>query len=75
LKKESVIEKFQGRIVWDGEVNIFNLKNHPKAKLCYAWTSVIDDSNNRKFYIILGIPPINSALDAVRIAIIKESQS
>ena len=33
----SVHEKFQGQTLWQGDVEIFDLKGHPKAKRCFAW--------------------------------------
>jgi hypothetical protein len=32
-----VHETFQGQTVWAGEVEVFDLVGHPKAKRCYAW--------------------------------------
>ena len=32
-----VIERFQGQIVWDGIVEVFDLSGHPKANRIYAW--------------------------------------
>ena len=36
---ESVPEKetFQGQTVWEGIVEVFDLKDHPKAHRVYAW--------------------------------------
>jgi hypothetical protein len=32
-----VTELFEGKIAWTGEVEVFELTGHPKAKRCYAW--------------------------------------
>jgi hypothetical protein len=32
-----VKEIFQGRTSWDGEVEVFDITGHPRAKRCYAW--------------------------------------
>src|SRR4051812_31718181 len=32
-----VREVFQGKTIWQGEVEIYDLTGHPKAKRCYAW--------------------------------------
>ena len=37
LTREPVVEKFEGKTVWAGEVLVFSLKDHPTAHLCYAW--------------------------------------
>ncbi len=68
-----VREVFKGQVVWDGVVHVFDV-NHPDTNTCYAWSSPIEDSDNRKFYAALGVPPVNSAKDAVRAAIVAESR-
>jgi len=42
-----VIETFQGQTVWQGEVEVFNLRGHPKATRCYAWAYEKDDKGKR----------------------------
>ena len=32
-----VVEEFQGETVWEGEVLVFSLEDHPTATTCYAW--------------------------------------
>ena len=71
----SIEEKFKGLYVWRGVVSLFDIKNHAKAKICYAWSSPIKGSKKRKFYAVLGIPPVNSAKDAVRAAIVSDFKS
>lgn len=34
-------ETFEEQLVWEGDVYVFELKDHPKAKLAYAWSSPI----------------------------------
>ena len=72
---ERVIETFKGEVVWEGEVSTFSLKGHPKAKICYAWSSPIDGSNKQKFYAVLKLPPIKTPQDAVRAAIVSDQKS
>lgn len=38
LESVSVTEMFKDKVVWDGEVQVFALKGHPKAKRAYAWS-------------------------------------
>jgi hypothetical protein len=71
---ERVTETYDGRPVWDGIVHVFELIGHPKAATGYAWSSSMDDSSKRRFYTVLGVPPINSARDAVRTAIVAENK-
>lgn len=65
-------EAFEGKIVWEGIVHVFDLAGHPKAKRAYAWSSPIEGSDKRRFFAVLHVPPITSPQDAVRAAIIAE---
>ena len=38
-----VKETFQGQTIWDGIVEVFDLKGHPKANRAYAWVHHTDD--------------------------------
>jgi hypothetical protein len=63
LARENVQEVFKGEPVWQGEVLIFELLDHPSARLCYAWE--VDG----EVTAVLGQWPIKSAQDAVRASI------
>ena len=67
LESVPVREMFRGKIVWDGTVEVFSLKGHPKAKRAYAWG--YPDQGELTITTVLGLPPIRSALDAVRASI------
>jgi hypothetical protein len=69
----AVHETFEGKSVWQGVVEIFSLINHPKAKKAYAW-SYKNDAGELRQVAVLGVPPINSAYDAVRAYIVAEGQ-
>jgi hypothetical protein len=66
-----VHEKFQDRTVWEGDVEYFALKQHPKSLMCYAW-SYFDDAGVEQFSTVLEVPPVFSAEDAVRAALIAQ---
>lgn len=65
-------ERHNGNPVWQGEVHVFDLEDHPKATRAYAWSSPVEGSTKRKFYAVLGVPPILTAIDAVRAAIVAD---
>lgn len=72
-KSVPIKETFQGQTVWDGIVEVFNLKGHPKAKKAYAWAHDTDDPLHPKRHVtVLHIPPVTSPERAVRAAIVKE---
>ncbi len=70
-----VHEVFKGQTVWKGEVEVYDLIGHPKAKHAYAWShrEGPDDSGER-FVAVLEIPPVDSAQRAVQVQIVKDSK-
>lgn len=71
-----VKEVFQGKTIWDGVVEVFDLHGHPKTHRVYAWSHETDDPDNPKRHVtVLHIPPVVSPLTAVRAAIMQEFQS
>lgn len=73
IESVPVIETFQGKVVWQGQVEVFSLTGHPKAKRCYAWSHVQDDKQQR-YIAVLELPPVKTALDAVRASIVSQSK-
>src|SRR5437879_5242712 len=69
----AVHETFQGKTVWQGAVEVFSLPDHPKAKEAYAW-SYETDAGETRYVAVLGVPPVNSAYDAVRAYIAAQIQ-
>jgi hypothetical protein len=70
-----VKEVFQGQTVWEGEVEVFNIRGHPKARRCYAWAHATgEDDKGKRYVAVLELPPVVSAQTAVRAAIIDEAR-
>ena len=68
-----VTERFNGQVVWDGTVEVFDLDGHPKAHKVYAWSHDTDDPSNPKRHVtVLHIGPVTSPALAVRAAIVQE---
>ena len=66
-------ETFQGKTVWDGVVEVFELVGHPKAPRAYAWSHDTDDPKQaRRHVTVLHIHPVTSPVLAVRAAIVQE---
>jgi len=56
-----VKESFQGKTVWDGIVEVFDLKGHPTAFRIYAWAHDTDDPDNpRRHVTVLHAHPVKS---------------
>jgi len=69
-----VHETFQGKTAWEGIVEVFMLANHAKGvNRAYAWSYKTDERETR-YVAILGVPPINSALNAVQAYIVAEAK-
>ena len=51
-------------IVWEQQIEIFELRNHPDAKRCYAWLP--KEGSSQEPITVLEIPPVATALDAFK---------
>ena len=71
VRSEDVREMFRGKVAWEGTVEVFTVRGHPHATTAYAW-SFENDAGNQEHVAVLGVPPVNSAQDAVRAAIAAE---
>lgn len=67
-----VKEVFNKLVVWEGVVEVFDLKNHPKAKRCYAWS--YKDRDKTKTITVLEIAPVDSPETAVKVAAANEAK-
>jgi hypothetical protein len=73
IESVPVKEMFQGKTVWEGVVEVFELVGHPAATRLYAWSHATDDPKiPRRHVTVLHSDPITSPLLAVRAAIIQE---
>jgi len=76
IESVPVKEVFQGKTVWEGVVEVFDLKGHPTASRVYAWSYEPDDPNESTHHVtVLHGHPIKSAQEAVRAAIVQEFRS
>lgn len=69
-----VREVFKGETIWNGDVEVFDLTGHPKAKRCYGWTY----GEPEEFITILELPPVDSPESAVKVGVayqIKKARS
>jgi len=67
-----VREVFNGRAVWEGVVEVFEITGHPKAAHCYGWS--YKDGRKTRFMTVLELPPVDSARKAVQVAIAAEAK-
>jgi hypothetical protein len=71
-----VKEMFKGETVWEGIVEVFDLHDHPKANRAYAWVQETGNPERPVRHVTaLHIPPVTSAVMAVKAAIVQEFRS
>ena len=67
LETVTVKEMFQGKIVWWGDVEVFEIRGHPTAQRAYAWSQLAGTSDQGSKYVtVLELPPVTSPENAVR---------
>src|SRR5437016_2824136 len=73
VESVSVHEIFRGETIWQGDVEVFDLAGHPKAKRAYAWGERKNMSDpGAKFVAVLEVHPVVSPKTAVQVAIVGE---
>lgn len=68
-RAEAVKEEFNGKTVWEGTVEVFDLAGHHKAHQCYAW-GYKDDDGRWQYVAVLRTPPVDSPRQAVQAFIV-----
>lgn len=68
-----VKEVFEGKTVWEGVVQVFDLIDHSTAKRCYAWSHELEGSKKRKFFVVLHQGVVDSPEKAVKAAVVSET--
>ncbi len=62
------------KTAWVGDVEVFALTKHPKAKICYAWSRREGKNDEgERIVVVLEIPPVDSPQAAVRASIVSDS--
>ena len=67
-----VVERFKGKIAWQGTVEVFDLIDHPKAKRAYGW--MYRDNDKNMATAVLEVPPVDSPQSAVKVAIASKAR-
>jgi len=69
----SPVRRNLGKTVWEGVVEVFALRGHPKATRAYAWEHATDDPAKPKHHVtVLHVHPVTSPILAVRAFILQE---
>ena len=67
VRSVPVKEVLEGETAWEGTVEVFELVGHQTAKWAYAWT--YRDGDENKIMTVLGVSPVDSLQNAIKIAI------
>jgi len=70
-----VVEEFQGETIWQGDVEVFDIRGHPKATRGYGWGYVTGEGGGRRYFTVLELPPVDSPQTAVKAAIRAEIEN
>lgn len=65
LQTQPVRISVDGKVLWDGKVEIFQLSNHPQAKQAFGWWFQ-NKENKTEYVAIMGVPPLDTPLAAVK---------
>ena len=66
LESVRVRELFGDVLVWEGDVQVFELTGHAVATRAFAWSYPVVGSQRRKIVTVLAVPPVDSPSTAVR---------
>ena len=66
-------ESFRGEMMWEGQVEIFELHGHAKTDRAYAWMQEADNPDHPQRHItVLHLFPVTSPPLAVRAVIVED---
>jgi hypothetical protein len=68
-----VREVFNGEVMWQGDVEVFDVAGCPLTTRAYAWSHATTGTK-RQFYAVLHVPPVDSPVKAVRAAIVADAR-
>ena len=71
LESVPIVETFRGQTVWQGIVEVFSVATPPPAR-AYGWA--VESADGPQYIAVLGTPPIDSPLAAVRAWIVSEAR-
>ena len=53
---------------WDGIVHVFDLKDHPRSRRAYAWSSAIKGGTKPRYFAVLHSARVTGPAEAVKAA-------
>ena len=56
----------EGKVLWRGRVEVFELQGNAYAKRAFAWGDKRKDTKKQPVVVVMGIPPLDTPLMAVK---------
>lgn len=68
-----VKETFEGKTMWEGQVEVFDIPDHANTNRVFAWAYDYEDADVPTQHVtVLQIPPATTPENAVRASIVSE---
>ena len=68
-----VLETWNGQTVWQGTVEVFDIKGHAETRVAYGWSHEAGEGNQERRYVsVLKVPPVVDPITAVRASIARD---
>jgi hypothetical protein len=71
LETVPIVETFRGKTVWKGVVEVFRVLAPPPDR-AYGWA--VESANGPEYVAVLGTPPIDTPIAAVRAWIVSQAK-
>jgi len=71
LQTVPIVESFQGKPIWAGEVEVFEVA-HPNTTKVYAWG--YDENGRSQCVAVLGLDPVKGPQEAVKAYLVAQSR-
>jgi hypothetical protein len=68
-----VREVHAGQLLWEGDIEVFQLVKHPKAKKAYAWSEATTGAK-RRFFAVLHVVGVDTPVAALRASILADAK-
>ncbi len=62
-----------GQVTWKGKVEVFQLDGHPEARIAFGWGIPVD-GNKTEFFTVIGVPPLETPIMAVKAYLASKSR-
>jgi hypothetical protein len=69
-----VREVHAGLLVWEGDIEVFQLAKHPKTKRAFGWSEATT-GNKRRFFVVLHTVGVDTPIAALRASILADARA